>query len=59
MDKQKEEGKLFKCVKCKKEKKEDEGSHVLEGTTFCCKQCCDTTREKDEEGKDKMVCEFC
>lgn len=45
---------MIKCEKCGKEKKESEGSYVLEGSTFCCEDCC----KKGEEKADN-VCEFC
>mgnify|MGYP006929330174 CR=1 FL=1 len=50
--------KKFKCAKCKKEKKESEGSFIWGGKTFCCKKCC----PKGKEGKKKEkegTCEFC
>ncbi|MDP2676946.1 MAG: hypothetical protein Q8O83_04665 [bacterium] len=53
------EDKAFTCRKCGKEKKESEGKFVLEGTTFCCKECCgDPAKGEHKETKDG-VCEFC
>ena len=51
------EEKMFKCEKCGKEKKESEGNFVLDGSAFCCEECCKKPVE-GEEGKDG-VCEFC
>ena len=48
-----------KCAKCGKEKKKNEGNYVLEGTAFCCKDCCgDPSKGEHKETKDE-VCEFC
>lgn len=57
--KNKKEEKLFNCAKCKKEKKKSEGNFVLEGTEFCCKECCGDPKTGDHKEKKKEVCEFC
>ena len=44
----------YKCAKCGKIKRKDQGSFVYGGTTFCCEECC----KKDGEKLDN-VCEFC
>ena len=50
---------MLKCVKCKKEKTKEQGVFVLEGSTFCCKQCCgDPVKGEDKQEKNN-VCEFC
>ena len=46
--------KLYKCYKCKKSSKKDEGYMKLGGAFFCCKKCCDGKKKTD-----KNVCEFC
>ncbi|MDX1608385.1 MAG: hypothetical protein R3251_04200 [Candidatus Spechtbacterales bacterium] len=49
--------KLHKCEICGKMKKESEGVYMLEGTSFCCKDCAEKNKgKKDKEGE---VCEFC
>ena len=42
------------CEKCGKEKPLSEGNLVLEGSAFCCTECCPKDGDKDHE-----VCEFC
>jgi|ETNmetMinimDraft_26_1059896.scaffolds.fasta_scaffold153490_2 hypothetical protein len=55
----KKDSKNFKCAKCGKEKKESEGNFYLDGTQFCCKECCgDAVKGENKEKADK-VCEFC
>ncbi|MDX1608386.1 MAG: hypothetical protein R3251_04205 [Candidatus Spechtbacterales bacterium] len=49
------EEKLHKCEVCGKMKKESEGVYMLEGSSFCCKDCAEKNKEK-QEGE---VCEFC
>jgi len=51
--------KTFTCRKCGKTKKESEGSFVLEGTTFCCKECCGDPAKGEHKDKKNEVCEFC
>jgi|GEM_PF-1955176 len=41
------------CEKCGKEKPLSEGNMVLEGSAFCCNECCPKGGDKHE------VCEFC
>lgn len=53
------EEKMLVCKKCKKEKKESEGVFVLEGTTFCCKECCGDPSKGEHNAKKDNVCEFC
>ena len=53
------EEKLFKCSKCNKEKREEEGTYVLEGTAFCCKECCGDPEKGEHKEKKDNVCEFC
>jgi len=53
------EEKLFKCAKCAKEKKKEEGMYVLEGTAFCCKECCGVPSKNERKEKKANVCEFC
>ena len=53
-NKQKGSEETYKCAKCGKEKKKDQGSFVLHGSAFCCEDCC-----KRGEKKDDKVCEFC
>ncbi len=48
-----------KCAKCKKEKTEAEGVYVLEGMTFCCKDCCGDPAKGQDKEKKENVCEFC
>lgn len=49
--------KTYICEKCGKEHKESEGNFVLEGSAFCCSECCPVKGEhKKEEGE---TCEFC
>lgn len=48
--------KKIKCEKCGKEKLESEGNYILNGSTFCCKQCCNENKKNDGE---KNVCKFC
>lgn len=48
--------KMYHCDKCNKDFKASEGNFVLEGSAFCCNECC----PKDKaEGDDHEVCEFC
>ncbi|MBI2039232.1 MAG: hypothetical protein HYT22_03070 [Candidatus Niyogibacteria bacterium] len=51
-----EDGKeeAYTCSKCGKEKDKSQGVFIQGGSSFCCKQCCDTTGEKKEG-----TCEFC
>ena len=55
--------KTYKCDKCGNEKKESEGNFVLEGSSFCCTDCCGSPDEKKDDGHehkdDDGVCEFC
>jgi len=44
----------FKCAKCGKTKKKNEGSFIWGGSTFCCNKCCKKGGKKKEG-----VCEFC
>jgi len=55
----KSEEKTTKCAKCLKEKKESEGSYVLEGTAFCCKECCGDPAKGEHKKKNANICEFC
>ena len=48
-----------KCAKCGKEKTEAEGVYVLEGTTFCCKECCGDPAKGEHKDKKDNICEFC
>ncbi len=50
---------IFTCAKCGKEKKRSEGNFVLEGSTFCCKQCCGDPSDSKHKEKASAVCEFC
>lgn len=53
------EEKTYTCAKCKKEKKESDGVFYMEGTAFCCKECCgDPEKGEHKETKDN-TCEFC
>lgn len=49
------ETKKIKCVKCGKEKAEEDGMLIWEGKAFCCKACCNNDKKEDTEG----LCEFC
>lgn len=49
----------FVCAKCGKEKAKDEGTMVLEGSTFCCKRCCGDHTKGEHKQKADKVCEFC
>jgi len=54
--------KTYKCEKCGEVKKESEGNFVLEGSSFCCTECCGSPDEKkkdDHEHDEDGVCEFC
>ncbi|OGF69143.1 hypothetical protein A3H65_00985 [Candidatus Giovannonibacteria bacterium RIFCSPLOWO2_02_FULL_45_14] len=50
---------LFTCAKCGKKKKKSEGVFVLEGSTFCCKDCCGDASKGEHKEKAAAVCEFC
>ena len=50
---------MLKCVKCKKEKTQDQGIFMLEGSTFCCKQCCGDPAKGEDKVKKDNVCECC
>jgi len=39
----------FRCEKCGKEKERSKGIFVLGGSSFCCKQCCDTSAVKKSD----------
>lgn len=52
----KKKSKKIKCKKCGKEKDASEGSYVLGGTTFCCKDCC---HSKTTSTSKNNVCEYC
>jgi len=52
-------GKTVKCAKCGKEKKESEGTYVLEGTAFCCKECCGNPAKGEHKETANKTCEFC
>lgn len=47
--------KTYKCEKCGEEKKESEGNFVLDGSAYCCTDCC----PKDGEHAGEGTCEFC
>ena len=49
----------FTCAKCGKVKKEIEGNYVLEGSAFCCKECCGDPAKGEHKQKTDTVCEFC
>lgn len=49
--------KTYACGKCNKEKKESEGNFVLDGSAFCCSECC--PKDEGHETKDDGTCEFC
>ncbi|MBI2023403.1 hypothetical protein HYT01_02460 [Candidatus Giovannonibacteria bacterium] len=51
--------KIEKCAKCGKEKKASEGVYILEGSTFCCKECCGDPSKNEHKEKKSNVCEFC
>ncbi|MEK7090635.1 MAG: hypothetical protein AAB930_03550 [Patescibacteria group bacterium] len=51
--------KTYKCEKCGKEKKESEGKFMLEGSAFCCKECCGDADKGEHKEKKPNVCEFC
>ena len=51
--------KKIKCEKCGKEKLESEGYWVLEGSAFCCKECCGDPKKGEHKEKKENVCEFC
>ena len=57
------EEKMMTCSKCGLEKKELEGNMVLEGSAFCCTDCCgspDDKKKDDDQGhEEEGVCEFC
>ena len=53
------EEKTIQCAKCKKTKKESGGNYVLEGTTFCCKECCGDPAKGEHKETKANVCEFC
>ena len=53
------EEKVIKCAKCGKEKKESEGHYVLEGSTFCCRECCGDPEKGEHKERNDNVCEFC
>lgn len=55
----KEEEQNYKCEKCGKEKKESEGKFMLEGSAFCCKECCGDAANGEHKEKKPNVCEFC
>lgn len=50
--------KTYKCGKCGEEKKESEGNFVLDGSAFCCSECCPGDKEGHKEGEGE-TCEFC
>ena len=50
---------IFTCEKCGKEKSRSEGNFVLEGSAFCCKECCGDPSKAEHKGKASAVCEFC
>lgn len=52
-------GKKYKCEKCGKEKTGSQGMFVLEGSTFCCKECCGDPAKGEHKEKKDTVCEFC
>ncbi len=55
-----EEEKTFECAKCKKTKKESDGNFVLDGSTYCCKDCCGDPNDEEHKNKeDDGTCEFC
>jgi len=51
--------KTFTCAKCGKVKGESEGNFVLEGSTFCCKNCCGDPSKGEHKDKADNMCEFC
>lgn len=53
------EEKKYTCAKCGKEKSEAEGAFVLEGSTYCCKECCGDSAKMEHKDKAAQVCEFC
>ena len=55
----KKKSKKYKCAKCNKEKKENEGNFYLDGTQFCCKECCGDPAKGEHKDKKENVCEFC
>ncbi|MEK7162478.1 MAG: hypothetical protein AAB730_01295 [Patescibacteria group bacterium] len=56
---QKLEQEIYTCAKCGKKKKKSEGMFVLEGSTFCCKECCGDASKGEHKEKADKVCEFC
>lgn len=54
-----EEDKTYTCRKCGKVKKKSEGVFMLEGTTFCCKECCGDPLKGEHKETKNNVCEFC
>ncbi|MDP7368692.1 MAG: hypothetical protein QGH83_15705 [Candidatus Pacebacteria bacterium] len=48
-----------KCAKCGKEKNKDEGTFMLEGTSFCCKECCGDPQKGEHKESSENTCEFC
>jgi len=53
------EEKTTTCAKCGKVKKISEGNYVLEGSAFCCKDCCGDPSKGEHKEKKGEVCEFC
>lgn len=53
------EEKKIQCVKCKKDKKESEGYYVLEGSAYCCKDCCGGKEKGENKETKSNICEFC
>jgi len=51
--------KMIMCAKCKKEKKESDGAFYMEGTAFCCKECCGDTEKGEHKEQKENMCEFC
>ncbi len=47
------------CEQCKQVKKESDGNFVLGGSAFCCKECCDDPKDKNNGEKKDTTCEFC
>lgn len=50
---------VFVCEKCGKKKKKSEGNFILEGSAFCCKDCCGDPATGEHKEKASNVCEFC
>lgn len=50
---------VYVCAKCGKKKKKSEGVFMLEGTAFCCKECCGEVSRGEHKEKAAAVCEFC